>query len=431
MELYEHQRHVVDRLAWEDSFAVFMEMRTGKTLTMLTHVLNLIMHENITQVLVIAPKAGIAPWMRDIDKFPYPDSEKLRNVIKLVKITSLWENVNSSGHRAIRPRKEYLRRWDAVIVDESHTIGRDSSQSRAVRWLTRYADRRYILTGTPYAGAKFDKLFYQFQFIDPDIFGRSFNKYKARFALREDYFGKVLEWRTDELMKIVREHAVQVRLCDCYDMPEILPDEIIECPLEEKTIYKRIKNGSAQCYHIDPLNAGGKWTKLMQVCSGHYLDDDGITHYIKTSKQDALSNILETIQGKVVIFAWYTASVNRVAEIVRDAGLSSIVYDDNVRVDIWREFQKDDTRVFISQYARGSASIDLFSADTVIFYEPVTSAELHEQARARIMAVSKRSHLSYIYLVTSGTMEERILDSVRNGRSVSIKVAEEWANNGN
>jgi SNF2 family DNA or RNA helicase len=63
---------------------------------------------------------------------------------------------------------------------------------------------------------------------------------------------------------------------------------------------------------------------------------------------------------------------------------------------IWKDFQSDDKiRIIVCQYKSGNAGIDLFAADTILYFEPTISSNVLEQSRDRIHRTGQTQKCSY------------------------------------
>ena len=81
---------------------------------------------------------------------------------------------------------------------------------------------------------------------------------------------------------------------------------------------------------------------------------------------------------------------------------------------IWRQFQSDPSiQVFIGQYQSASTGIDLFAADTILYYEPTLSSNLLEQSRDRIHRIGQNQKCSYLHFITKGTVEVAIYKALK------------------
>ena len=108
IELYDHQKVALEYLRLYEGFALFHEQGLGKTLVALTHIARLALAGEIESALVIAPKAAMGAWSRDIVKFPPAEQAVLKEVLHVINYESVW-----------RKGKGYDRVWDCIILDES------------------------------------------------------------------------------------------------------------------------------------------------------------------------------------------------------------------------------------------------------------------------------------------------------------------------
>ena len=84
MKLYKHQERALELLAERESFALFMEQGTGKTIPALIHVTNLLIAGDIDDCLIVAPLSTLGSWKRDLEKLS-PMRQRLASKITLIK----------------------------------------------------------------------------------------------------------------------------------------------------------------------------------------------------------------------------------------------------------------------------------------------------------------------------------------------------------
>jgi SNF2 family DNA or RNA helicase len=149
--------------------------------------------------------------------------------------------------------------------------------------------------------------------------------------------------------------------------------------------------------------------KLRQLACSHIKLDSGELIEVKNDKLSVLEELFEGYEDdkKVVIFAEFKYSIRKISELLSKKKIKYIVLDgDQKDKTIWRKFQSDKSiKVIVCQYQTASAGIDLFSSDTIIFYEPTLRSNTLEQARDRIHRTGQKNKCSYIHLLTKGTIE--------------------------
>jgi len=287
--LYDHQIEAIRRAFYRKEFALFMEQGTGKTYC----ALELILQRQV-KTLVVCPKAVKFTWEREIEKFGV-DADVI-NFRSLHKVTE---------------------DYDFVVVDESQKIKNPfSKQSKKIQKLGEKATYRLILTGTPY-GNKLLDIFGQYLFLNPRIFGLYKKDFLNRYCVMNPFtpFPKIDGYkRVGEIKKKISAFSYVVKKKDVLDLPGIA-DEYIYVPQSKE--YKEFKKKNVLVLEDTTVSLEHKLqlsNKLQQLCSGFLLHTNDMeekeTFHIKPKKKlQTLKNLLEDIEGKVVIFTKFQQSV--------------------------------------------------------------------------------------------------------------------------
>lgn len=444
LKLFNHQKIALSYMRSNNSFALFMEQGTGKTIPSLCRLLDLFKSRDIKNALVVAPKSALGAWERDIELFNDTDQLLLRNNITLINYDRVWRNDFEKNQ------------FDVIILDEAHCIkNRTSNRSKAVLKLSVSAKYRYILTGTPISNGQLENIWSLYTFLDPYIergriysnifkdymnehakgnYKGSYTEFQKRYCILNRYFQPSSYINVNELQTIINEHSYRVKKKDCLDLPEKLPDEIVNVELKEKTLYKKLLQESALLeYEILAENPLVRMLKLRQISSGFLTDEDKNIINLKTEKTKVLQELIEGFEDekKIVIFAEFKQSISDICEILAKMKIKYIVLDgEQKNKQIWREFQTDESiKIIVCQYQTASAGIDLFASDTVIYYEPTLRSNTLEQSRDRIHRTGQTEKCSYIHLITKGTIEESIYKALAGYSDFSEKLFSEYMNN--
>ena len=128
-----------------------------------------------------------------------------------------------------------------------------------------------------------------------------------------------------------------------------------------------------------------RMTKLRQVCSGFLQLENEILN-LKCEKPNILKEFLENWNKKLVIFCNFRYSIEVVSKLLQKLKIEYVTLDgEQEDKNIWRRFPEDDSCpgdcVSISECGPG---VDLYAADTIIYYEPTLSSTILEQSRDRI-----------------------------------------------
>lgn len=425
LTLYNHQKLALQYMRLNDSFALFMEQGCGKTLPALCRILELCKQEYITTALVVAPKATMGAWYRDIEMFSKADQRLLRACMTVINYDKVWRG------------KTFDREWGCIVLDESHKIkNRTSKRAKFLLRLALKSKYRYILTGTPIGNGQLENIWSQYAFLEPcivngrvasNIFG-TYKQFEDRYCLLNQYWKPYRYKYVDELQDIIAEHSYRVTKAECLDLPEKLPDEVYDIELKEPALYKELhKSSTVEELGILAENPLARMTKLRQVCSG-FLNDGETTHELKCEKINVLEEFLDGWEKKLVVFCEFKHSIKAVSDLLRRLKIKYVTLDGEQKNKlIWRDFQaKKDIQVIICQYQSASQGIDLFAADTIIYYEPTLSSNTLDQSRDRIHRSGQKNKCSYIHFITKGTIESAIYKALKGYSDFSEKLFNEY-----
>ena len=407
-----------------------MDPGTGKTLTTLVRVGELIFQEKkATNCLVICPKPVIGSWWRDVPLVDQSYGYDLKNVLEVVNYEHL---LTKTGQKNILSKK-----WDIVVLDESHYVkNRSAKRTKACYELGLNAKYRYILTGTPIANGQLENIYSQFTFLYPyrnrqwihsKIFG-SWTNFTDEYCFLNKWYQPYRYKNVDKLQDIISQYSYQVTKEECLDLPDKLPDQIFEIELKEKKIYKELHTHSTvEEWDLLADNGLSRMAKLRQVCSGFVNTETGMKE-LKCEKIKILDDFLEDFDKKLVIFCEFKYSMKQVMKLL-DKRKIKYTYLNGEQKDkqVWKQFQEDDSmQVIVCQYRSGNAGIDLYKADTMIFYEPTLSSNVLEQARDRIHRIGSKSRPRYIFFLTKGTIEETIYKALQGFSDFNRRLFEEY-----
>lgn len=448
MEKWKFAEHQIEGKLYLDSndcLAVWWAMGTGKTALALWWVRDAIVDGRIARALVVCPASLVPSWrqaIKDMSKFEGFDDRDVALLQDRVVVTSFQKTYRTTknpvrhrdGHvtykKSTALREEVDRNWGAVIIDESHGIGaHDSKQTRAAITLSKLAKYRITMTATPIHGGggnnDFAKLYGQLQFLTQGRLWKGWTDFKQRAVVSVDPWGNPYRYNTEYCRNLMANYGIVCRLEDCFDMPGSRDIEI-QCPLSETKLYKDLKDGNVEPYGIDITMAGGQYTKMLQVCSGSMKRPDD-TMDLKTSKMDALQDILEGTDEQVVIFCNYRASIDKCTKLCEKLHKRVTVFDGRSEGATWKLLGEGKTDVLICQYQSGGAGLNLQSAHIMVLFEPCLSSLQLDQAKGRIYRKGQDKKCIYYILDTPRTLEHKVWETVRNGMDVNNALLVELA----
>lgn len=391
--------------------------------------------KKINNALVVCPKSVIASWERDVEKFT-PKQQAILKKITVVNYDKVWR------------WKQFDIQWDCIVLDEAHCI-KNRTSKRASFLLRKSVDAkyRYLLTGTPISNGQLENVWSLICFLDAykgnrgQIYSRIFAEadggkgtyyeWLDKYAFLDQYHNPYKYHNVDRLQDVINANSFRVTKKQCLDLPAKLDDEIItiELPKNARKLYNDLFKKSASIdFDYVAENPLVRMTKLRQICSGWFIDDNDEMTEFQCEKLDALGEFLDGFDRKLVIFAEYKKSIKAISELLMLRGVSYVILDGEQKdKGVWRKFQADENiRVIICQYQSGCQGIDLFASDTMLFYEPTLRSNVLEQGKDRIHRVNQHHPCSYIHFITKGTIEEAIYRALKGYADFSEKLFKEY-----
>lgn len=467
-------RHQLD--AWSASrdaafHALFMEMGTGKTKVAIDTIGYLYEKGEIDSALILAPKGVYDNWVSNEIPRHLPDHIPRHVVRWQANVTKAFENeMQRLFHARMRaPRNEkvtglgvfvmnvealstdrgkdvalaFLKEFpkNIVVVDESTTIkNRNAARTKALIKCSALAKYRRILTGSPVTKSPMD-LYAQCAFLHPRALGfDSYFSFQSRYALivqrkmGHRSFQEIVGYRRlDELNTKLERFSTRVLKKDCLD----LPDKVYlrrEVPMtdEQRGAYEQMRRQAMVLLETGELTTTQsvltQIMRLQQITCGHLKTDDGELRQLKSNRLDELMQVLEEVDGKAIIWATWTHDIQQIAAaLAKEYGKDSVAKYFGETVDrqpIVDRFQDPDSplRFFVGQPRTGGYGITLTAATTMVYFSNSYDLEIRLQSEDRAHRIGQKQTVTYIDLVSPKTVDEKILDALKNKINLANQV---------
>jgi SNF2 family DNA or RNA helicase len=328
-----------------------------------------------------------------------------------------------------------------MAVDESTTIKNpDAKRTKNICNLSILSKYRRILTGSPVTKSPLD-LYKQCDFLKEELLGHgSYYTFRTRYAIMKtaNFGGKSIQIvvgykNLDELSEKLRPFSYRVLKDDCLDLPDkIYMKRTVQLSSEQKKVYEQMKQMALAEMNGKMMSTATVLTQLMrlhQITCGHFTADDGSIQKIKSNRLDELMDVLEEIEGKVVIWAHYQNDVETIVEHLKKK------YGDNSIVDYYGrtrpenrqsnidKFQKDEgCRFFIGTPATGGYGITLTQASNVIYYSNGYDLEKRMQSEDRAHRIGQKKSVTYVDMIADDTVDEKIVKSLRKKVNIATQI---------
>lgn len=453
---YKHQQIACDfaipKLKSEGCAALLMDMGLGKSFTSIAIIGHLFQEALIERVLVVCPTSIINVWEKEISKFADYDynvesitgSTMSKRKAKLISLTHKQGlKVAIINYEATwRMEKELnVYKPDMIICDESQKIKNPSaSQSKTLHRLGAKANYKMILTGTPVQNSPMD-IFSQWKFLDPNIFGLSFYAFRNRYAVMGGYYNhQIIKYKNmDELTSKAHSIAYRITKEEALDLPEqIFLNRYCELEPGARRTYDAVARQSYAELLEGEITATNVLTKLMrlsQISGGHVKDDEGRIQVISKAKLNELKDIMEDViidnKKKLVVFARFIPEIESIQEAAREMGIDYSYITGDIKIEdrgeMCDKFQNnEDVKLFIAQIQTAGLGITLTAADTAVFYSLDFNYANYTQAIARTHRIGQKCTCTYINLISTGTVDEKIIKALESKEDIAKNVVDNW-----
>ena len=181
-------------------------------------------------------------------------------------------------------------------------------------------------------------------------------------------------------------------------------------------------------------------TRLQQIASGYVPTDNAGDEPAKMIGDDrprvrALVELLERVPRQAIVWAKFNLDIDLIVEAVRKRGWSHVVYDGRTPTDerhaAVQAFQAGQVRFFVSKPSAAGIGLNLFAADTAIYYNNSFSLSKRLQSEGRPHRIGQKNTVNYVDLLARSTIDGYILRKLREKKQVAAEVTgdrlEDWA----
>lgn len=427
MGLFAYQQAALDRVRGKRACAFYHDMGLGKTFTGAEKLMS---DKCWHLALVVCQKSKIADWVdhfrshydidvldlttqygmemfemsMDYSDVPDPFGD-MPDAVGVINYDLLWR----------RPNLQALKRF-ALMFDESSLLqNKSSKRTKAAMKLAARANELVLLSGTPVDG-KYERLWTQLNMlgwhIDEKLFWRQY--VESETTMREGFpITKVTGYKNEErLVRKMKELG-----CDFLKTDDVidLPDQRfirIDVPMSE--YYRKFaKTNVIMAFGRDFVGdtVFGDLTAKRQLAAAY-----------SRAKLEAFGDLLDGTSKRLVVFYNFDVELEGLtAELEKRYRPYGVL---NGKAHDLSPFFDTDDGVALIQYQSGAMGVNLQQADTCVYFSPPLASSLFEQSKKRIHRVGQDKPCTYYELVSKGTVEEKIYDTLAMRRDYTEKLFE-------
>ncbi|KAF8634457.1 hypothetical protein AX15_000900 [Amanita polypyramis BW_CC] len=430
------------------------EMGLGKTIQIVTFLGTIQDKFNAAPALVVVPNSTITNWVREFERWapnlrvvPYYGDAKAREIIREFELhhekvprgfSNAKFHVLVVTYEALLNKAEFSPvfksepRWEVLVIDEGQRLKNDTSMLfKKLNELK--SGHRIIMTGTP-LNNNVRELFNLMNFLDPE-------NWSDLDALEKEY-EELTEERVKELHNKLRPYFLRRIKSEVLELPPknevIVP--VSMAPLQRE-VYRSILSHNVDTLQglTQPLSSKNTTTKknihniLMQLrkCLQHpYLYDDAIEPrdlqpqemhgklIDASAKLRLLKLLLPKLKARghrILLFSQFVIALNVIEDFLEGEGFNYLRLDGNTnsfeRQKGMDEFNRPGSDVFMYLLSTraGGVGINLYTADTVIIFDPDFNPHQDLQAISRAYRYGQQKTCLVFKLMVKDSAEERIM----------------------
>lgn len=425
---HDYQRYAAEFIITHPISALLLDMGLGKTSITLTAINDLLFDRfEIHKVLVVAPlRVARDTWSAEIEKW-----EHLKNLQYSVVVGTAQERISALCIPADiyiinRENIQWLVEesglpfdFDMAVIDELSSFkNHQSKRFRAFMKVRPKLKRIVGLTGTP-AGNGLMDLFAEFKLLDMgERLGRLIGLYRNTYFQPDKRNGMVIySYRPlpnaeQQIYDKISDITISMKAADHLKMPELISSEYtVQLSEKEREKYDSLKKDlvlSEDNEEVTAANAASLSNKLSQMANGAVYSDDESVIQIHDRKLDALEDIIESMNGKPLLVAyWFKHDLERIRKRfdVREIKSSEDISDWNSGI----------IPVALIHPASAGQGLNLQDGgSTLVWFGLTWSLELYQQTNARLWRQGQTADTVVIqHIIAKGTIDEQIMKALK------------------
>ena len=422
-----YQSVAIKQILANTHYGLLLDMGLGKTVSTLMAIESLIYDRlEVKRVLLIAPKkVAESTWSQEASKWTQTRNLRIAQVLGSAKDRE--QALQADADIYVKNRENVI--WlcdkykgkplpfDMLVIDESSSF--KNPQAKRFKALKRHTfDRVVLLTGTPAPNTLMD-LWPQIYLLDKgERLGRTITEYRRRYFRPDKTNGHVvfsyalIPGADSQIYGRITDICMSLKAKDYLTLPDRI-DNVIEVVMSDsetekyKTMEKEHVLGLGQENEISALNAASVANKLLQMANGYVYDDEGDLVHIHDQKIDRLKELIDVNEGKpMLVFYNYKHDLAAIKEAFPKATELS---DDNDVAD----WNKGKIQMLLAHPASAGYGLNLQAGGHIIVWYGLTwSLEQYQQANARLHRQGQTEPVIVHHLVTKGTMDEQVMQSL-------------------
>jgi len=440
LQPFDVQRKTGALLTLNNRAYVLNDLGTGKTRSLLWAWDYLRSNQLAGKLLILAPLSTLEfTWMREIfqttphRKAVVLHGSKAKRLERLNDPEAEIFIINHDGVKVILPELIAFTDIDTLGIDEL-AVYRNAGSDRTKTCMKLAARMRWAwgMTGRPIPRSPTD-VFGQAKILTPHTVPRYFGRLRDELMYKvSDFVWKPKADAAERAFQCLQP-AVRYSISDVVELPDVV-ERTVDVGLgpKQKEVYTSLVRG---CYakllaqEITAANAGVVMSKLLQVATGWvYAKDRSVAVLDNELRLDQLISDIDNSNRKVLVFVPFKHALAGLSKVLKEEDIEHACVSGDTppkdRAEIFSLFQNTSKyKVLLAHPQCLAHGITLTAADTIIWFGPVTSLEIYEQANARIRRVGQK-HKQLVLKYQGTPVEKKIYGILAANQQVQNRLLE-------
>jgi SNF2 family DNA or RNA helicase len=434
------QRRTCDLMTTAARCYVLNSMGTGKTKATLWAWDYLHSHGYAGKLLVVATLSTLRfVWQAEAfatlphRKVAILHGTKKQRLERLAEDADIYV-INHDGLRTIQAELLLRTDIDVLCLDEVAVYRNNSDRSKDMRKFGVRFKIVWGLTGRPMPNEPTD-VWGISKVVTPGTSPKYFRQAQEMLMTKINNFKWIPRPEAIDRAIAMLQPNVRFDLDAVVELPEVI-HRTIDVPLTplQASVYKKLASefkADIDRAQVTAVNAAVAMGKLLQVSGGWvYANPVGAINVFKVDepmpRHQMLIDLINENERKVIVYVPFRHAIEGLSPLLTAAGIEHAVVHGDVtgRGELFNQFQfTDKYKVLLAHPQCVAHGLTLTAADTVIWYMPITSLDIFEQANARITRVGQK-HKQKILMLQSTNVEKKIYGLLQRKQKVQDTLLE-------
>lgn len=421
---YSYQKEAIDFLLGRKYAILMMEEGLGTPVVTLSVIHKRQRENREEKTLIVTAASDIAEkWISEMEKWNHLQKiafsaihgnkkEKQKGIEKEATIYFVSYDNLSWIH------KNGLWKFHNLIIDNLSAYKSEKTKRFQTMMAVReYADRIIGITSFPAQDQLWD-LHGELKVMDG---GKRLGESKAGFFERYYFTNYIWDGSVTKCYRELKQGAVEAvrnKISDiCFipdskqypDIPQVVfQNRILELELGEHSKYHYVKMGLsfALMEKEKEMQEDGDLIRLMQMSNGTVCNEWGKIRIFHTKKLDALKKIVAEMEENILVAYWF----------VHDKDIICEMYPEAKPLETYRDFMDWNAgkiRLGLLNPATGGGRKLCYGGNRLVWFSLPWSASLYKRTICRMRSVRGDCPLFVIHLVVKDTMDEVIMEKLK------------------